>query len=250
MNIPIDSQHRRIRVTLRIKVEKATTIVVLGKDVQRPNSIYIARSVHFDLSNTTKEINIPFPLTPGQLLLQLKDQHASKNQHFKVEDIQITLLEPKAIWEYPDIHNFIPFADWFVKQAGELPTGTYQSKGEHYRIEYHSTIKDPSGTPLTTPARTSRNNGLIQVSKAHFLKYSIPIRWFILMHERKHFQIPTRSEKEADLGALRVFLDYGFPKIEAIYACTKAMEAYTPLALKAKTERLKDIHRFIGHYHN
>ncbi len=115
-------------------------------------------------------------------------------------------------------------------------------------IDYMDIIKDDQGIPLSTPARISRFNGRIEASKTHLLPLSIPIRWFILMHERKHFQLPTREEKVADLAALRVFLDYGFPKVEALYACTLAMNAETHLAQKVKLQRLKDIHSYIDHY--
>jgi hypothetical protein len=115
-------------------------------------------------------------------------------------------------------------------------------------IDYMKVIIDEEGVPMITPARTSRINGRIEASQHHILPLSVPIRWFILMHERKHFQLSTREEKVADLTALRVFLDYGFPKLEAIYACTLAMQTNSILAKQAKVTRLKDIHSYIDQY--
>jgi hypothetical protein len=228
-------------------------LIIIGRDAENSHTTYISREVlisekHFRNGKAYREIKIPFPLAPKFMMLNIWDANHIGKDTFKVTTFKVQPMEGRAIWEHKDIHDFIPFANWFSQKAGVLPVGVYSSTDSKYLIDYMKVIKNEQGSPMLTPARTSRMNGRIEASKSHLLPLSVPIRWFIMMHERKHFQLPTRVEKIADLTALRVFLDYGFPKVEALYACTLAMKAETFTAKKAKLERLKDIHSFIDNY--
>lgn len=253
MRIPIPCKQTRFRLTLGFTVAKPCRLIIVGRDAENPYTIYISREVvisakYFKGNVGYREINIPFPLAPHFMMLNIWDKNRIGANSFKVTTFKVQPMEVRAIWEHQDIHDFIPFANWFAQKAGVLPIGIYDSPDLKYMIDYMQIIKNEQGSPMITPARTSRANGRIEASKYHFLPLSVPIRWFILMHERKHFQIPTREERTADLTALRVFLDFGFPKVEAIYACTLAMKAESHLAKKAKVERLKDIHGYIDNY--
>lgn len=253
MRIPIPCHRKRFRLTIGFVVNKPCSLIIVGRDAENPHSNYISRELviskkYFKNGQACKTIRIPFPLAPEFMMLNIWDAQRIGRDHFKVSTFKIEPMEDRAILEHQDIHNFIPFANWFSQNAGILPTGIYDSKDLQFVIDYRDVIKNEQGIPLITPARTARSNGRIEASKSHLLPLSIPIRWFILMHERKHFQLPTRIEKIADLTALRVFLDYGFPKVEALYACTLAMQAETTLAKEAKLQRLKDIHRYIDQY--
>jgi hypothetical protein len=253
MRIPIPCNNKRFRLTIGFTVNQPCSLILIGRDAENPYSTYISREVsigrkYFSEGLGYREINIPFPLAPNFMMLNVWDKNHIGQDTFEVSKFKISTMEPRAIWEHHDIHDFIPFANWFSQKAGVLPVGIYDSPDLKYMIDYMSVIKNEQGVPMITPARTSRINGRIEASKYHFLPLSVPIRWFIMMHERKHFQLPTREEKVADLTALRVFLDYGFPKVEAIYACTLAMKAETTVAKQAKVTRLKDIHSFIDQY--
>lgn len=253
MRIPIPCHNKRFRLVLGITAKEPTTLILQGKDAERDHTTYVSRRLHFSIKtmkNTGgyREVRIPFPLAPKFMMFEIWDAFNPGKQSYRIKKIDVEPLEPKPIWEHPDIHSFIPFANWFSQKAGTLGTGVYDSPDRRYLIEYMPVIRDNNGIPLITPARQSRQTGRIQASKQHFVPLSIPVRWFILMHERKHFQLPTRIEKEADLAALKVFLDFGFPKVEAIYACTLAMNADSPLAKQIKTQRLKDIHTFVDAY--
>ncbi len=253
MRIPIPCGGKRFRLTIGFLVNKPTHLILVGRDAENTHTTYTSREVvisqrYFSKGTAYREINIPFPLAPQFMMLNIWDKNDIGRDTFKITKFKVSKMETRAIWEHQDIHDFIPFANWFSQNAGLLPVGIYDSPDLRYMIDYMTVIKDDFGVPLTTPARTSRINGKIEASKQHLLPLSVPIRWFILMHERKHFQIPTREEKVADLTALRVFLDYGFPKVEAIYACTLAMQADSHLAKQAKLTRLKDIHGYIDRY--
>lgn len=253
MRIPIPSQGKRFRLTIGFTVNQPCSLIIIGRDAENLHSTYVSRELVIDLKYFTKgvgyrEINIPFPLAPNFMMLNIWDKNNIGRDSFKVSKFKLNPMEARAIWEHKDIHDFIPFANWFAQKAGVLPVGIYDSPNLKYMINYMKVIKDEYGLPMVTPARTSRTNGKIEASRHHLLPLSVPIRWFILMHERKHFQLPTREEKIADLTALRVFLDYGFPKVEAIYACTLAMKANSTSAKRAKVNRLKDIHQYIDQY--
>jgi len=253
MRIPIPSKGKRFRLTIGFKVYQTCSLIIVGRDAENLYTTYTSREVvidskYFKNGIGYREINIPFPLAPHFMMLNIWDKHNIGKDSFKVELFEVTAMEPRAIWEHQDIHDFIPFANWFAQKAGVLPVGIYDSPDLKYMIDYMKVIKDEHGLPMVTPARTSRANGRIEASRHYLMPLSVPIRWFILMHERKHFQLPTREEKIADLTALRVFLDYGFPKVEAIYACTLAMQANSGAAKQAKVIRLKDIHRYIDQY--
>ena len=255
MRIPIPSKNSRFRLTIGFTVKRPTTLILVGRDAENAYTKYVSREIvidrkYFRGGQGYREINIPFPLSPDFMMLNVWDKKQIGLDTFKVAKFKINPMESRAIWEHKDIHDFIPFANWFAQKAGVLPVGIYDSPDLKYLIDYMPVIKDVHGLPMVTPARTSRSNGRIEASQHHLLPLSVPIRWFILMHERKHFQLPTREEKIADLTALRVFLDYGFPKVEAIYACTLAMQATTPTAKQAKLVRLKDIHRYSDQYIN
>lgn len=253
MRIPIPCKSKRFRLILGFIVVRPTSLIVVGKDAMNSNTTYISREVvisakHFNGKYGYREIQIPFPLAPEFMMLNIWDTNNIGVDTFKLAKFKIEEMEARMVIEHQDIHQFIPFANWFSQKAGVLPVGIYDSPDRQYMIDYMSVIRNEHGSPMITPARTSRMNGKIEASKYHFVPLSVPIRWFILMHERKHFQLPTRIEKEADLTALKVFLDYGFPKVEAIYACTLAMKAESTVAKKAKVTRLKDIHGFIDEY--
>lgn len=253
MRIPIPCKSKRFRLTIGFTVKRPTKLILVGRDAENPYTTYISREVvigqkHFNNGMGYREINIPFPLAPHFMMLNIWDKDHIGSNTFKVSTFKVAAMESRSILEHQDIHDFIPFANWFAQKAGVLPVGIYDSPDLKYMIDYMPVIKDIHGLPLITPARTSRINGKIEASQHHLVPLSVPIRWFILMHERKHFQLPTREEKIADLTALKVFLDYGFPKVEAIYACTLAMEAESNLAKKAKLIRLKDIHSYINQY--
>ena len=93
---------------------------------------------------------------------------------------------------------------------------------------------------MFTPARVSRSTGFMEISRMKFLDYTIPMRVLILLHERMHHEMNTSEEIEADLNALRVYLSYGFPATEAIYATANIFYDRPDMI-----ERVKQIKNFI-----
>jgi hypothetical protein len=146
------------------------------------------------------------------------------------------------------MHRFVSFAGDFACKAGFLSPGIYDSKDGDFLIQYLPIIEGDDGQPLVTPARTNRKTGRIQIAQPAFASFTIPVRLIVLFHERYHFQIPTRLEKPADLNALRLYLDLGFPKTEAVYATTKIFMAHPDSVGPAHAKRVKDNIQFIDQY--
>ena len=82
--------------------------------------------------------------------------------------------------------------------------------------ENEDQIKE-DGQVVPTPARISQTDGMMEVSKADFLRYTVPMRMAILLHEFAHFYLNEvmEDEVEADHNSLQLYLGMGYPRIDA-----------------------------------
>lgn len=246
MIVHIPSGGRRFRLKVNIRAAEPLSLIARGYDAARPNTYYFRRRIPFH-SAGVKEIDIPLPLSPDVLSLQLMTSDNAKDK-FDVEGIKADQMQPAQVWEEEEMHAFVRFALDFAEQAGYRSTGFYTSPDDRFLIQYIPYIHDEFGNELVTPARTNRYTGRIQVSQSQFIQYTIPVRFFILLHERYHYQLPTRQEKPADLNALRVYLDLGFPQTEALYALSKVFLSHPDTVGYMHGKRVKDVIGFIDHY--
>jgi hypothetical protein len=254
MVIPIPSKQNRFKLKIGIRALEPGALGIRCYDANKPNTDYIRRRVPFSTellkSNNRgyREFSLPFPLSPDQLIIDLHDKNNAYDGNFKLEKFELEKLEPRNVWAEPEMHRFIDFSQDFASKAGYLSTGVYDSKDGDFLIQYLPVIEDEAGNTLVTPARTNRKTGRIQVSQSAFAGYTIPVRLIVLFHERYHFQLRTRLEKPADLHGLRLYLDLGFPRTEAVYATTKIFNAHPESVGGTHRDRVKDIVDFIDHY--
>ena len=251
MIIPIPSKNRRFRILVGIKVYRPMELIIKASDMKHSYSCYFRRKVvfnHLKSGKEFREIIIPMPISPEMLSVEISERYSGKDDHFEVVKFEVEPMPTSEVWAQPEIHDFIEFAQTFAQKAGYVKPGFYDSEDQKFLIQYLSVIKDQYNNRLVTPARTNRMTGRIQVSKEMFKKFTIPIRFFILLHERQHFQIPTRQEKPADLAALQLYLDLGFPKIEAIYATTKVFRLHSDSLGYQHIQRARDIDQFIRNH--
>ena len=111
----------------------------------------------------------------------------------------------------------------------------YKSNNGKFRIDYFDVIRSVANQrPLETPARISQLTGRIECSAQSFKKYSVPMRMAILLHEYAHYYINRnpRSEVQADLNGLFIYLKLGYPKID-IY------NVFISVFLKSPTQQNK-----------
>lgn len=254
MLIPIPSKGQRFKINVGIRTSGPCALGVKCHDASKPNTDYIRRRIPFsaDLFKNGKkgyrEFTLPFPLSPVELMVEFYDKTYGDDNHFKIEKFELEKLESKDVWAEPEMHRFINFAQNFATKAGYMSPGVYDSKDGDFLIQYLPVIEDEFGDALVTPARTNRKTGRIQVSQSAFSTYTIPVRLIVLFHERYHFQLPTRLEKPADLHGLRLYLDLGFPRTEAVYAVTKIFSSHPESVGEAHSNRVKDIVSFIDQY--
>lgn len=254
MLIPIPSHQQQFKVKIGIRASEPCALGVICYDPTKPNTDYIRRRIPFPetlfqgRSRGYKEFTLPFPLSPDQLIVELYDKASGDDANFRIEKFELEKMPARAVWAEPEVHRFIQFAQDFAAKAGYLPTGMYDSDDGDFLIQYLPVIEDPLGNVMVTPARTNRKSGRIQVSQSAFCKYTIPVRLIVLFHERYHFQLPTRLEKPADLHGLRLYLDLGFPRTEAVYATTKIFGAHPESLGAGHRDRVRDIVDYIDAY--
>lgn len=144
------------------------------------------------------------------------------------------------------VKSFVTFATRFSYNAGTLPTGNYVSDDKQFLIRYLPTIED-GGVEQSTPARIDITNGKIEVSKKHFVDYTVPNRMAILLHEFSHVYLNDNvdDEVEADLNGLLIYLGLGYPRIEAFEVFAKTFLNTPTEQNKVRYDKIKS---FIDHF--
>ena len=147
------------------------------------------------------------------------------------------------------IKNYIKFCQEFCAKAGYISAGNsiYTSNDGKFRIDYLDKITDESGKSMNTPARISKNQGIIEVSKEKFKNYTIPMRMCILLHEFSHYYLNTdiANETEADLNGLLIYLGLGYPRIDAYNVFS---QVFITAPNSVNTNRMKIIDKFVRNF--
>lgn len=247
MKFPLQSPYKQTEITLDITAKEPIEVGLSVVNPLRPYSAYLRRKADLR-QRSSRQLKVLLPSTPKQLEIQLTDKTHGNDKHIQLEDIKVRPMKEPTIWATAERHRFMKFAIDFATKCGAMPTGYYHAPQHEFLIQYLPKITDHFGVEQVTPARVHRQMPRIQVSKKHFLRYSIPVRVAILSHEACHYFLNTRSEKEADLCGIKHYLDYGFPKIEAVYAVTKVFGEHPDNLGKPHLQRVEDIVQFIHHY--
>jgi hypothetical protein len=253
MRIRIPCQHRRFSLRLTVRAEAPMNLGVHVYDPQRINTFYIRRRVPFeaDLWNEKdgiKSFSLPFPKSPSELTLELFDRDYRDDVGFEIIDFSVEPIAASKVWEHPEIQRFVKFAERFAIRAGHLPTQSYDSKNKEFLIEYLPEITDHLGRAIGTPARINRSTGRIQISAKQFRRFTIPVRLFILLHERYHLFLNTRRERPPDRAALKTYLELGYPGTEALYATSKVFLAHGGPITKGPYDRVIAIGQYIDEF--
>ena len=253
MVIPVPSNKKRFLVRIGIRAFAPFDMGILAHDATKPNTHYFRRKVPFKPEDFHKgeayrEITIKMPISPKTLAVELYDKHSEDDSLFQIEKFKVGEMPQSEVWAAQHMHDFIEFAQDFSERAGFIPTGFYHSPDYQFLIHYLPQIKSQMGEVMVTPARNHQVTGRIQVSQEMFRQFSIPIRMFIMLHERNHFTIPTRDEIPADLAALKLYLDMGYPTMEAVYAATHVFRMHPGTVGRVQTERTRLIIDFINQY--
>lgn len=218
------TDNKELTLKIKVRTDKPEKIVLKVKDAKKPYTCYTDR---YSTINGESTFFVRMPQSPQMALIELYNEangnlKTGQDKSFKIVDRQVLPLNKKLNSfdsSNDNLNSFIKFAQQFSERAGILSAGhsIYKSDDGQFRIDYLDRITNQQGQVLKTPARISQSRGVIEISRAHFLKYTVPMRFAILMHEFSHFYLNKNmsDEIEADLNALLVYLCLGYPRIEA-----------------------------------
>jgi hypothetical protein len=228
---------------LLVKIEcgNSQKIRLMAYNPKKPNTFYTNR---VKTVNGNCQFEIRMPQNCETVFVRcVKD---GTNEDVKISSCEKTKLNQFIRCVDPRVSSFVKFAQEFSEQLPLLHEGTYYSDNRKYRIDLHNSIKH-EGKVIATPARISNVDGRMEVSKSHFMKYTIPMRMAILLHEFSHFNLNViqKDEVEADLNALRIYLGLGYPTIEAHMSFLNVFKG-TPS--EQNKERYEYIKSFINNF--
>jgi len=244
---------------LGIKTSKPEKIIVQISDNKKPDTYYINRKVDVD---GYRELNLNLPQSPSATLLtvfNVKNGNVAPNRD---KSFQISRFEPENLEHCPilmkkDTVSFVKFAQQFSENASILSAGKYKpsiyrSDDSKFHIDYYNRIFDRETKKfMSTPARIGHTSGIIEVAKIDFLKYTVPMRMIILLHEYAHKYLnptvnkPIAYETGADINALHIYLALGYPPTEAHFAF---LNVFKDSNHEANVRRYKIISDFIDKF--
>jgi hypothetical protein len=221
-------------------------------DSEKPNTIFTNRHCKVD---SNEAIFVRMPIAPKRAVIDVISEDelsGGQDKTYKIIDAKKLPLKRKLTsfnHANPTIQKFVKFAEQFSAKAGYISAkgSIYTSDDGKFRIDYLDDITDEAGNSIKTPARISRNEGIIEVSKVKFEKYTIPMRMAILLHEFSHFYLNTdmANETEADLNGLIIYLGLGYPRIDAYNVFT---QVFSTSANELNANRMKIIDNFIRNF--
>jgi hypothetical protein len=195
------------------------------------------------------------PISPqvADIIVKSENQMDGRSDRsYEIGNLEILPLKKKPSAfnsENKTIQNYIKFCQEFCEKAGYISAGNsiYTSNDGKFRIDYLDKITDETGKSMNTPARISKNQGIIEVSKEKFKNYTIPMRMCILLHEFSHYYLNTdiANETEADLNGLLIYLSLGYPRIDAYNVFS---QVFITAPNSVNTNRMKVIDKFIRNF--
>jgi len=249
----LPTRYEEFTLLIKVKTDKPEKIHLKVSDADQRNTVFTDRwkTVNGDCS-----FYVRMPVSGKVSLINIYNENVGEykeDNSFEVVDIKKIPLEKRldvVDFTNNDLRSFINFCTKFCFNAGVLSSGTYRSSDNRFRIEYLPTIiSSKSGKELQTPARISKDNGVIQVSQKKFTPDTVAMRMAILLHEYSHFYVnkDIDNESEADLNGLLIYLGLGYPRFEG-------HEAYLKTFISTPTEmnkhRYDKIKSFIDNFEN
>jgi hypothetical protein len=248
-----DSNNRRFCLSIYVSTPTPKKFRIWAEDLGKRNSKYVDREIEV---KDKRQIFLSFPVSPAKLFIGCANVDSPTDKDFKVQMIESALTDYN-VWLDQDTTNFlklaIPFSQVCGFKGANAQGKVFECKDKTFRIKYFDVIRDFRAGIINTPARIGHTTGTIEVAKAKFDKYTIPMRMMILLHEFCHkyknpkIGLEISNEVGADINALYIYLGLGFSKIDAI--CV-----YANVFLKAQTQgnihRMRKIMDYINKFEN
>jgi len=253
MIVKVPTRHEELTLIIKVLTQEPTKIRIKVIDELQPDTSFTDR---FKTVDGESIFYVRMPVSPQNALVYVYNEDngnlmESQDDSFEVESITKGSLEKKLDvidFSNSDIKSFVNFATRFSYNASNLPSGNYISDDKKFVIKYLPMIED-NGEEQSTPARIDITNGNIEISKKQFVKFTVPNRMAILLHEFAHVYLNDNvdDEVEADLNALLIYLGLGYPRIDAF-------EVFAQTFMNAPSEQNKDryvkIKNFIDNFEN
>ena len=220
----------KVKVSTKVK----TLIGVAVYCAKKPYTFYTYSKTYVSGSRV---IDIRLPLCPKNGFIKIWNASASdkkgKTQGFKVDGIKRVPLTAKLNVQdsqNESLKKFLKFAMEFSECASYLSTQTgdsdrsiYKSDDGKFEIHFLDEIIGSDGKPRRTSMRVNNRTGVMELAKKYVVKYTIPERIAILLHEFSHFYLNKvhSDEFEADMNALMIYCALGFPRKEGATAFYK-----------------------------
>lgn len=238
MIFAIPANRMPFTIVIGIKTKSKVDMTLTANDYHKKDSFYISRCGKVD---GYREFDLKFPQTPKVLTISVFNKangntKGDEDKSFIITKFEVKPIKTCTLWANKDLASFIKFAQEFSEvasmvSAGDRKPSIYRSDDGKFCIDYYKKIRDrKTGNYVGTPARIGHNSGVIEVSKEDFLKYTIPMRMVILLHEFSHKWMnpladrPISDETAADINALNIYLSLGYPTLEAEYAFLKVFK--------------------------
>ena len=261
MQLLLNTNRKPLTIQFTVFTDRKESIVLRVRDADKPYTYYLDRKGKV---SGERKFSIKMPQSPNKCIIEVWNEKVGNKSAgvdksfsvigkdgkptYKVVALQTALncYDSKNV----KITNFIKFAQEFSERASILSSNksVYISDNGKFRIDYVDVIKDDkTGKALTTPARISHAKGVIQISKKHFLGYTVPMRMTLLLHEFSHYYLNKNisNEVEADLNAVLIACCMGYPLIEVHKAF---IEVFKTAPTDLNKLRLKKILTFISNF--
>lgn len=228
----IKTNKKPLTIKIAVKTASPQLIRVVASDFDKQKTYPTFYENRKGVVNGERIFEVKMPQSPTNTLLAVYNQknglrRNGEDKSFRVIGGKVTDLVTCPIWMSPEVVSFLKFAKKFAENASNFTAGDkiphiYRSEDNQFTIDYYLRIRDrKTGRFVSTPARVGHKTKIIEVSKKAFLKYSVPMRIIILLHEFSHVWMNPKNgrhisyETGADIAALNIYLSEGYPDIEA-----------------------------------
>lgn len=228
----IKTNKKPLTIKFGVRTSSPQMIRIVASDLDKQREFPTYYENRKDIVNGYKEFEVKMPQSPTNTMLAVYNvanglRRNGEDRSFKVVNGKMADLVKCPIWMSPETVSFLKFAKKFAENASNFTAGDkvphiYRSEDGQFTIDYYLRIRDrKTGRFVSTPARIGHNSGVIEVSKKAFLKYSVPMRVIILLHEFSHKWLNPKINRKisyetgADINALNIYLSEGYPFIEA-----------------------------------
>jgi len=211
----------------KISTKANTLIGVAVYCAKKPYTFYTYSKTFV---NGSRILDIRLPLCPKKGFIKIWNAQGKnkkeKEQGFVLDAIKRVPLTAKLNIQdskNENLKNFLKFATEFAECASYLSTKTgdgdrsiYKSDDGKFEIQYLDEIIGSDGKPRRTSMRVNNRTGVMELAKKYVIKYTVPERIAILLHEFSHFYLNRvhSDEFEADSNALMIYCALGFPRKE------------------------------------